>query len=107
MPDAPWSWSLDPAADGNLVLRLSGSWRMQDHLPPAVEVETKFGALSSARRLAFDTREVTTWDTGLLVFVLKVIEAGTPLVWFNGNARESRSPRWQNPPSVQNRESGG
>src|ERR1700693_5860419 len=78
MPDAPWSWSLDPAADGNLVLRLSGSWRMQDHLPPAVEVETKFGALSSARRLAFDTREVSAWDTGLLVFVLKVIEAGTP-----------------------------
>ncbi len=77
MPDAPWSWSLDPAADGSLVLRLSGSWRLQDHLPSAVEVETKIGAKSSARRLAFDTREVTAWDTGLLVFVLKVIEAGT------------------------------
>ncbi|HEV2055930.1 MAG TPA: ABC transporter permease [Methylomirabilota bacterium] len=78
MPDAPWSWSLDPAADGSLVLRLSGSWRMQDHLPSAAEVETKIGARSSARRLAFDTREVSAWDTGLLVFVLKVIEAGTP-----------------------------
>jgi phospholipid/cholesterol/gamma-HCH transport system permease protein len=78
MPDVPWSWSLDPAADGSLVLRLSGSWRMQDHLPTPAEVETKIGAQPSARRLAFDTREVTVWDTGLLVFVLKVIEAGTP-----------------------------
>jgi phospholipid/cholesterol/gamma-HCH transport system permease protein len=78
MPDASWSWSLDPAADGNLVLRLSGSWRMQDHLPSAAEIETKIGARSSTRRLTFDTREVSAWDTGLLVFVLKVIEAGTP-----------------------------
>ena len=78
MAEAPWSWSLDPAAEGRLVLRLSGSWRTQDHLPPAAEVETQMGARSSARSLAFDTREITAWDTGLLVFVRKVIEAGTP-----------------------------
>lgn len=78
MPGVPWSWSLAPAADGSLLLRLAGSWRMQDHLPSPAEVETKIGAGSSPRRLAFDTRELDAWDTGLLVFLLKVMEAGTP-----------------------------
>ena len=72
---APWQWTLDPAPDG-LVLRLSGSWRMQDHLPSPVDVEARLASGASAGRLAFDAREVSAWDTGLLVFVLKVLEAG-------------------------------
>ena len=35
------------------------------------------------------------------------VDAETPLVWFNRNARESRSPGWQNLPSVQTRQSSG
>jgi phospholipid/cholesterol/gamma-HCH transport system permease protein len=69
-------WSLDTTPEG-LVLRLSGSWRMQDGLPSPAEVEAQLGAQPSARRLAFDTREVTGWDTGLLVFVHKVLGAAT------------------------------
>jgi len=71
----PWHWSIDPSADG-IVLRLSGSWRMQDHLPSPAAVETQLASAPSARRLAFDAREVSAWDTGLLVFVLKVLDAG-------------------------------
>src|SRR3977135_1875100 len=69
-------WSLDTTPEG-LVLRLSDSWRMQDGLPSPAEVEAQLGAQPSARRLAFDTREVTGWDTGLLVFVHKVLGAAT------------------------------
>jgi phospholipid/cholesterol/gamma-HCH transport system permease protein len=69
-------WSLDTTPEG-LVLRLSGSWRMQDGLPSPAEVEAQLGAQPSAGRLAFDTREVTGWDTGLLVFVHKVLGAAT------------------------------
>ena len=75
---APWHWSLDSSADG-IVLRLSGSWRMQDHLPSPADVETELAGASSARRLTFDTREVTAWDTGFLVFVLNVRDAATSL----------------------------
>ena len=75
----PWRWSLDASGDG-LVLRLSGSWRMQDHLPPPADVEAELTRDSSAvRRLDFDAREVTEWDTGLLVFVLNVLAAAKSL----------------------------
>jgi phospholipid/cholesterol/gamma-HCH transport system permease protein len=50
---------------------------MQDGLPSPAEVEAQLGAQPSAGRLAFDTREVTGWDTGLLVFVHKVLGAAT------------------------------
>ena len=72
----PWQWSLDTTPEG-AVLRLSGSWRMQDGLPLPALVEEQWGAPQSAGRLAFDAHEVTAWDTGLLVFVLKVLEAAT------------------------------
>jgi len=72
----PWQWSLDTTPEG-AVLRLSGSWRMQDGLPLPALVEEQWGARQSAGRLAFDAREVTAWDTGLLVFVLKMLEAAT------------------------------
>ncbi len=38
-------WDFGMAADGVLVLRVSGSWRMHDHLPCAV---------GNARVLTFD-----------------------------------------------------
>jgi phospholipid/cholesterol/gamma-HCH transport system permease protein len=74
----PWHWSLDSAADG-MVLRLAGSWRLQDHLPSPVAVKTELASAASARRLGFDTREVTAWDSGLLVFVLSMLDAATSL----------------------------
>src|SRR4029453_4645956 len=75
---APWAWALDASAD-DIVLRLSGSWRMQDHLPSPTEVETELTTASAARRLTFQTRGVTAWDTGFLVFVLNVRDAATSL----------------------------
>ncbi len=52
---------------------------MQDHLPSPADVESELAGASSARRLTFDTREVTAWDTGFLVFVLNVRDAATSL----------------------------
>jgi phospholipid/cholesterol/gamma-HCH transport system permease protein len=77
-PGVSWYWSLDPSADG-LVLRLSGSWRMQDHLPSTQEIEAQMATASSGRRLTFDAREVTAWDTGFLVFVLNILDAAKSL----------------------------
>ena len=75
---SPWRWSLDSAAE-SIVLRLAGSWRLQDHLPSPGAVETELTSAASARRLGFDTREVIAWDSGLLVFVLNVLDAATSL----------------------------
>jgi phospholipid/cholesterol/gamma-HCH transport system permease protein len=72
----PWRWSLESVPEG-FVLHLSGSWRMQDGPPPPALVEAEWGDRQATRRLAFDAREVTAWDSGFLVFVLKLVEAGT------------------------------
>ena len=76
--NASWHWSLDPSADG-VVLRLSGSWRMQNDLPSASEVEHGLAAVSTGKRLGFDAREVAAWDSGFLVFILNVLDAAKSL----------------------------
>ena len=50
-----------------LVLRLSGSWRMQDRLPSATEVEAQVTSAAKAQRVAFDGQGITAWDSGLLI----------------------------------------
>ena len=76
--NASWHWDLDPSADG-VILRLSGSWRMQNDLPAASEVEHDLGAVSTGRRLRFNASEVTAWDSGFLVFILNVLDAAKTL----------------------------
>ncbi len=61
-----------PTAD-TLLVRLSGSWRMQDGLPSATEVEKQVESGARVRRIAFDTRDITAWDSGLLTFLTKVV----------------------------------
>jgi len=50
---------------------------MQDGPPPPALVEAEWGDRPPPSRLGFDAREVTAWDSGFLVFVLKLVEAGT------------------------------
>src|SRR5262245_47325074 len=72
----PWQWSASRSTDGTLVLRMSGSWKMQDRLP-AAEVAREIATEPGTRRLAFDTSGITAWDTGLLTFVGKLAEIET------------------------------
>ena len=72
-------WSLDLGADGVLVLRLSGRWLMQDHLPSRPAIERELGARPTARALAFDTRAVDDWDSGFVVFVRQALDVGRAL----------------------------
>jgi len=76
---ARWDWSFDATSEGVLVLRLSGSWRKHDHLPTRAAIEHGLGARRNARALAFDTRGIETWDSGFVVFVRQVVEAGRAL----------------------------
>jgi phospholipid/cholesterol/gamma-HCH transport system permease protein len=51
---------------------LTGSWTLQGHPPSADEVRKRIESESTVQKLDFDTRDVTGWDSGLLVFVLNV-----------------------------------
>jgi phospholipid/cholesterol/gamma-HCH transport system permease protein len=60
--------------DDTLVLVLSGDWTIDNDLASADAVQTQIGAVSGVRRLIFDTGGLRAWDSGLLVFLLQVID---------------------------------
>ena len=62
--------SLEVGGDeGTTTLRLLGAWVLGAVLPSASETVAKVGAAS---RIEFDSSGLDRWDTGLMVFVLKL-----------------------------------
>ena len=72
----PWEMSVERLGPETCRVRLAGSWRLRDHLPPASEVLTQVRSLAGVRRVSFDTTQLGTWDTGLLTFLRHLIEDG-------------------------------
>ncbi len=68
----PWQINFAHPNDETLLISLSGSWRLRDALPSTTEVERQIAAGPSVKRVSFDTRNLTAWDTGLLTFLEKV-----------------------------------
>ena len=66
--------SFDRSGDGTLILRLAGDWKLSAELPEAGEVQKQFESGTRAARMAFDARDLTGWDSGLLIFLLRAIE---------------------------------
>jgi phospholipid/cholesterol/gamma-HCH transport system permease protein len=56
--------------DGAVRVRLSGDWKLGARLPPSDEVF----AGGDPRRVAFDTGGLSAWDTGLVAFVVQVVQ---------------------------------
>ncbi len=52
-----------------LELRLSGAWRLTANRPAADDVAREMGPGTPLRRLAFETSELTDWDSSLLIFI--------------------------------------
>ena len=71
-----WQLSIERAGDDAALLRLAGSWKLEDQLPDPDEVMEQMPPGRPIRRLAFDTQEITGWDTGLLAYVAKLGEWG-------------------------------
>jgi len=59
--------------DAGLMLRLSGPWRLHANLPSPGLVAREFES-AQPRQVAFDTAALTGWDSGLLTFLLNVME---------------------------------
>lgn len=59
---------------GTLRVRLAGSWRLRDALPPAEDALRRLQE-SGARRVAFDGSDISGWDSGLLTFLVSVGDA--------------------------------
>ncbi len=58
--------------EDKVVVRIAGEWKIRNTLPPADEVIKEAGA--KVRQIAFDAGGLTGWDSGLLTFLIRVIE---------------------------------
>jgi len=66
--------SLIQAQDGTLVIRLRGTWSLKAGIPSAVDVQNRFASPGMSKRIAFDSRELTSWDSSVLTFLVEVSE---------------------------------
>ncbi len=57
-----------------LHVRLAGSWCVADGLPGVRDVQQQFAEAPGIVRVTFDANALTTWDTGLLTFLMQSFE---------------------------------
>jgi phospholipid/cholesterol/gamma-HCH transport system permease protein len=62
------------ANDMTLVVELSGAWRLRGALPSASSVERELEPPRKARAVTFEARDLTSWDTSVLTFLVEVSE---------------------------------
>ena len=74
IPAAQDKISFSRSSEDTLVVRLAGSWKITQALPSADEVRVQLESSSGIGQITFDTQELTDWDSGLLTFLIKVIE---------------------------------
>ena len=62
------------AQDGTLVIRLVGAWSLRAGIPSATDVQGQVASTGISRGVAFDARELTSWDSSVLTFLVEVSE---------------------------------
>jgi phospholipid/cholesterol/gamma-HCH transport system permease protein len=56
------------------IIHLAGVWNLENKLPDSREVQKQLGSGPKAVRVSFDTQTLTGWDSGLLIFLIKIID---------------------------------
>jgi phospholipid/cholesterol/gamma-HCH transport system permease protein len=64
---------MEQPTEDTFLLRLAGRWRLADVLPGPDEIGHRLDGNSAIRRIRFDTEGITGWDSGLLVFLGKLV----------------------------------
>ncbi len=77
MRSAPSELRFSRETDNTLFLQLSGTWKIESDLPSADEVLKQIKTEAGIQRVAFDAVGVTDWDSGLLIFLKKVVSQCT------------------------------
>ena len=57
--------SFSESGSGALGLELSGSWKLADELPSMDDVRIRLKSGVGVKSIAFDTGEVSAWDSGV------------------------------------------
>jgi len=61
------------SAKDTMVLKLSGRWELGSDIPSPEKVEKHLGSAAAFRRIVFHTKEIAGWDSGLVIFLRKII----------------------------------
>jgi phospholipid/cholesterol/gamma-HCH transport system permease protein len=69
----PCELSFDKPAGDTLLVRLQGSWTIDQQLPSVKAVEQQIESDPAIKQIAFDTAALSGWDSGLLSFLTKII----------------------------------
>ncbi len=70
----PSKLSFGRPTDNTLVVRLVGSWTIENELPLASDVQKQVESDPRVQRIIFETEALTVWDSGLLTFLTNVID---------------------------------
>ena len=65
--------SYDRPSEDTLLVRLTGNWKIGEKIPAADEVQKQINSQHTIRQIAFDTRQLTNWDSSLLTFLIKIV----------------------------------
>jgi len=60
--------------DASLEVRLAGAWRLRGGLPSASLVERELESVPKVKNIAFEARELSSWDSSVLAFLVEVSE---------------------------------
>jgi phospholipid/cholesterol/gamma-HCH transport system permease protein len=60
--------------DGTFVIRLVGAWSLRAGIPSTAELQDQVSSTGASRKVAFDSRELTSWDTSVLTYLVEVSE---------------------------------
>jgi phospholipid/cholesterol/gamma-HCH transport system permease protein len=63
---------MSSSPEGFRILRLTGDWKIETRFPSIEEVEKGLPAGVRTKRLGFDANDLKSWDSSLLVFLVKV-----------------------------------
>jgi phospholipid/cholesterol/gamma-HCH transport system permease protein len=69
----PCGLSFEKPAGDTLLVKLQGSWTIDQQLPSAKEVGQQIESDPAIKQIAFDTATLSDWDSGLLSFLTKII----------------------------------
>jgi phospholipid/cholesterol/gamma-HCH transport system permease protein len=72
--DARSGLSFDLPSEDTLLVRLTGEWKLTVRLPAVDEVMKQVDAGAKIKRIIFDTGGLQGWDSGLLIFLLRMQE---------------------------------
>jgi phospholipid/cholesterol/gamma-HCH transport system permease protein len=65
---------LERSSDGTLLVSLVGNWKLSGDLPSANSVRKEIESGSKVKRLAFNATGLLEWESGLLTFLVGVIQ---------------------------------